>query len=159
MLGTQELFSYPNNSIENPHNVDNFLQTSTQEKSNSLKFNLRKVKINDKLMKNWKITQLSRDHKPELEDEKKRIEGTGYGSVQKVEDERGIRYGPFRVFDQYGVSGGLAMSRSIGDHALDKAGVIADPEFIEHNINENDKVIIIASDGLWEYLSNEGKPH
>jgi len=49
------------------------------------------------------------------------------------------------------------MSRSIGDHSLEKSGVIATPEFIDKEIQEDDKVLIIASDGLWEYLSNEGR--
>ena len=107
-------------------------------------------------MKNWKITQLSRDHKPQ-NSEKKRILATGFGSVDRFEDEKGNKYGPYRVYDQYGIKGGLAMSRSIGDHELTKSGVIADPEFFEHKIGEEDKILIIASDGIWEYLSNEGR--
>ena len=47
------------------------------------------------------------------------------------------------------------MSRSIGDHSLTKAGVIPDPEFVEHQITDNDKMLIIASDGVWEFLTNE----
>lgn len=47
------------------------------------------------------------------------------------------------------------MSRSIGDHELQKSGVIADPEFTEHEISTNEKILIIASDGVWEYLTNE----
>jgi serine/threonine protein phosphatase PrpC len=47
------------------------------------------------------------------------------------------------------------MSRSIGDHELQKYGVVADPEFTEHEITKNDKILIIASDGVWEYLTNE----
>jgi serine/threonine protein phosphatase PrpC len=47
------------------------------------------------------------------------------------------------------------MSRSIGDHEWQKYGVVADPEFTEREISINDKILIIASDGVWEYLSNE----
>jgi serine/threonine protein phosphatase PrpC len=47
------------------------------------------------------------------------------------------------------------MSRSIGDHELRKYGVVADPEFTEHEISKNDKILIIASDGVWDYLTNE----
>ena len=118
---------------------------------------MKKLKLYKDVLKNWKVTQLSRDHKPELPDEEERIVATGQGSVQKSVDERGKETGPFRVFDQYGISGGLAMSRSIGDHSLEKSGVIATPEFIDKEIQEDDKVLIIASDGLWEYLSNEGR--
>jgi serine/threonine protein phosphatase PrpC len=130
---------------------------SSFSKSNSskLKKNLKKIKIDEHLLKQWKVTQLSRDHKPELDDEKQRILKTGQGSVRRVKDDNGNPCGPYRVFDGYGLSGGLAMSRSIGDHALEKAGVIADPELTEHEITEQDKALIIASDGVWEFLSNE----
>ena len=85
----------------------------------------------------------------------KRILETGLGSVLRFEDNSGKQTGPYRVFDSYGISGGLAISRSIGDHALAKSGVIPDPEFVELEITENDKLLIIASDGVWEFLTNE----
>jgi len=72
-----------------------------------------------------------------------------------VQDSSGKPSGPYRVFDNYGIIGGLAISRSIGDHSLTRSGVIPDPELIDHEINENDKYLIIASDGVWEFLSNE----
>jgi serine/threonine protein phosphatase PrpC len=33
--------------------------------------------------------------------------------------------------------------------------VIAEPEIIDFTITPEDKFIVIASDGVWEYLSNE----
>jgi serine/threonine protein phosphatase PrpC len=33
--------------------------------------------------------------------------------------------------------------------------VIADPEVLEMNLTEEDKFIVIASDGVWEFLSND----
>ena len=50
---------------------------------------------------------------------------------------------------------GLAMTRSFGDKAGIKAGTNGIPELIQHKITTNDKFIIIASDGIWEYLENE----
>jgi serine/threonine protein phosphatase PrpC len=50
---------------------------------------------------------------------------------------------------------GLAMSRSIGDLIASKVGVIAEPEIVEHTITSDDKYIVIASDGVWEFLDNE----
>ena len=50
---------------------------------------------------------------------------------------------------------GLAMSRSFGDHAAVEVGVISEPEILEMNLVEDDKFIVIASDGVWEFLSNE----
>ncbi len=47
------------------------------------------------------------------------------------------------------------MTRSMGDKIGAQAGVISDPEILEFNIGKDDKFIVIASDGVWEYLSNE----
>ena len=50
---------------------------------------------------------------------------------------------------------GLAMSRSFGDSVACKAGVHAVPEIKMFEIQPNDKVIVIASDGIWEFLTNQ----
>jgi serine/threonine protein phosphatase PrpC len=51
---------------------------------------------------------------------------------------------------------GLAMARSIGDHAVKGVGVIAEPVVSVHNVDEElDEFVIIASDGVWEFISSE----
>lgn len=50
---------------------------------------------------------------------------------------------------------GLAMSRSFGDRVATLAGVISTPEVKEFELQSEDKFIIIASDGVWEYISDE----
>jgi serine/threonine protein phosphatase PrpC len=50
---------------------------------------------------------------------------------------------------------GLAMSRSLGDVAASKLGVIAVPDIFELDIKEKHKILIIASDGIWGVLTNE----
>ena len=47
------------------------------------------------------------------------------------------------------------MSRSFGDEIAHSIGVIVNPEIKEHLFLEEDKFIVLASDGLWEYLSSE----
>lgn len=47
---------------------------------------------------------------------------------------------------------GLAMTRSFGDKAGIKAGTHAEPELKTHKITNDDKYMVIASDGVWEYL-------
>jgi serine/threonine protein phosphatase PrpC len=47
------------------------------------------------------------------------------------------------------------MSRSFGDEKSKDLGVIAEPEFIRHNVGEDDHFIILASDGLWDGLTND----
>ena len=47
------------------------------------------------------------------------------------------------------------MSRSIGDNVASSVGVIPEPEFFELELNSFDKFIVIASDGVWEFITNE----
>jgi len=49
---------------------------------------------------------------------------------------------------------GLAMSRSIGDKVAQSVGVIPDPEILEYTLTKHDQFILIASDGVWEFMSN-----
>ncbi|ONK80891.1 uncharacterized protein A4U43_C01F22900 [Asparagus officinalis] len=82
---------------------------------------------------------LSDDHKPNRDDEYERIEAAG-GKV--------IQWNGFRVF------GVLAMSRSIGDRYL-KPWIIPEPEVTITPRAKEDECIVLASDGLWDVMSNE----
>ena len=46
------------------------------------------------------------------------------------------------------------MSRSLGDRIAHSVGVSSDPEISELLLQEQDKIVILASDGVWEFLSN-----
>ena len=50
---------------------------------------------------------------------------------------------------------GLAMTRSFGDYFGSIAGVIAEPEVTEYFLKEEDKFMILASDGLFEFMSSQ----
>ena len=50
---------------------------------------------------------------------------------------------------------GLAMSRSFGDSTAAKVGVNAVPEVKEFTLSLDDKIVVLASDGVWEFLSNQ----
>lgn len=91
------------------------------------------------LSRGGKSVVLSLDHKPDRPDEMERIEAAGG-----------------RVFFWNGprVLGVLAMSRAIGDKYL-KPYVIAKPEVTIHDRSDEDECLILASDGLWDVLSNE----
>ncbi|XP_022754842.1 protein phosphatase 2C 77-like isoform X2 [Durio zibethinus] len=82
---------------------------------------------------------LSVDHKPDREDERARIEAAG-GKV--------IQWNGSRVFCF------LAMSRSIGDRYL-KPWIIPDPEVMFVPRAKEDDCLILASDGLWDVITNE----
>ncbi|CAL9107251.1 unnamed protein product [Musa textilis] len=82
---------------------------------------------------------LSSDHKADRPDERKRVEAAG---------------GVVINWDVYRVSGVLATSRSIGDHYL-RPYVISEPEVTVTNRTEEDELLVLASDGLWDVVSNE----
>ena len=47
------------------------------------------------------------------------------------------------------------MSRSLGDKVASEVGVISEPEIYDMSLTEEDKFIVIASDGIWEFLPND----
>ncbi len=46
------------------------------------------------------------------------------------------------------------MSRSLGDGVACECGVISEPEITEKSLTNEDKFLIMGSDGLWEFISN-----
>ena len=53
------------------------------------------------------------------------------------------------------VGGQLAVSRAFGDYALKNDGVIANPYVRKHFIRPFDKYVVIASDGVWDALTDQ----
>ncbi|EFH55472.1 predicted protein [Arabidopsis lyrata subsp. lyrata] len=90
------------------------------------------------LCRNGKPVPLSTDHKPDRPDELDRIEGAG---------------GRVIYWDCPRVLGVLAMSRAIGDNYL-KPYVSCEPE-VTITDRTDDDCLILASDGLWDVVSNE----
>ena len=109
---------------------------------------------NDKNINQFKAVPLSIDYKPDIPEERNRILMSG-GLVEQAVNSLGIRMGPYRIFAPGEDYPGLAMSRSIGDLEGKNFGVIAEPGIIEYNIDDNSKYIVLCSDGVWEFLSNE----
>ncbi|KAD6119791.1 hypothetical protein R6Q59_025797 [Mikania micrantha] len=91
------------------------------------------------LCRNGKAIPLSNDHKPDRPDELNRIQAAG-GRVIYWEGAR--------------VLGVLAMSRAIGDNYL-KPYVSSEPEVTITDRTAEDECLIIASDGLWDVVSND----
>ena len=50
---------------------------------------------------------------------------------------------------------GLAMSRSFGDNVSKPIGVTHIPQIIQLKVDKRDRFILIASDGVWEFISNQ----
>lgn len=97
--------------------------------------------------------EVSIDNKPDDPKEKARIIKSG-GRVFAVEYDDGVD-GPARVWLKHMDIPGLAMSRSLGDTVAHSAGVISEPENYKVQLTPATKTLIIASDGLWEFISNQ----
>ena len=103
--------------------------------------------------KDTKIIPLSFDQKPNDPEESKRITENG-GEISQYEED-GEKSGPFRVWKKGEAYPGIAMSRSIGDFISTTLGVIPVPKFIDEKVDKDTKFMVIASDGVWEFLDNQ----
>jgi len=111
-------------------------------------------KDNKTTILNWSYNLLSRDHKLSEIDEKERIIEKG-GRVEPYQDIKGNFIGPMRVWLKEENSPGLAMSRSFGDTIAASVGVISEAEIFEWNLTKEDMFIVLASDGVWDFLFNQ----
>lgn len=99
----------------------------------------RKICSQDDTVKELHAEELTRDHHPDREDEKARIEASG---------------GFVRVWGVPRVNGILAMSRAIGDVLLKRYGVIAVPEVTGWRpLTSEDIYLVVSSDGIFETLT------
>ena len=105
---------------------------------------------------NQGIYLLSEDHVPESPQEYQRIINSG-GMVDKFTDQNGNKIGPFRVYKNTDMPTyiGLAVSRALGDMKAKECGVSSQPQIKEYRINHRTKFLVVGSDGIWKYLSNE----
>jgi len=110
--------------------------------------------IGRKTASEWQIVPLSRDHKPSEPDEASRIHDWN-GRIAPYYDKENRPLGPLRVWLADEDIPGLAMSRSLGDHVAAMAGVSSQAEIKKLALEEADKVLVLGSDGLFEFLSNE----
>ncbi|CAM0136572.1 unnamed protein product [Umbelopsis sp. WA50703] len=92
-----------------------------------------------------KCKPLSYDHKP----------------VNRTESSRIVAAGGFVEFGR--VNGNLALSRALGDFEFKQNSslpateqiVTANPDIIEHKLEDEDEFLIIACDGIWDCKTNQ----
>lgn len=94
--------------------------------------------------------QLTEDMKPDNPEEKARIERAKGRVFPLVEDPCSMR-----VWLPNEDSPGLAMSRAFGDVMLKDYGVICEPQVFHRVLTAEDRFLVLASDGVWDVLSNE----
>jgi serine/threonine protein phosphatase PrpC len=102
----------------------------------------------------FKAVALSSDHKPDRPDEKKRIHESK-GRVEPCKGLKGEDIGPPRVWLMHQDVPGLAMTRSFGDVVASSVGVSSKPEIWDRQMADDDSFMILASDGVWEFISNQ----
>jgi protein phosphatase 1L len=83
--------------------------------------------------------QLTVDHKPDLPEERSRIEGFGGRVISR---------------DVPRVEGMLAMSRALGDSEL-KPYVSSEPRIVEGFFGTENDFVVVACDGVWDVLTLE----
>ena len=125
-----------------------------------------------------KAFPLSRDQTPYRKDERIRIRATGARilSLDQLEglepinenedslnEDGDLELGeeldeggdPPRVWSPDGDYPGTAFTRSLGDSMAEELGVYAEPEMLTREIKPEDRVLVLASDGIYEFLTNQ----
>lgn len=121
-----------------------YLRLYRQERRNGAISRLRNYKNLDLASStgvvHFSVKELTRDHHPDRDDEKLRVETAGgyvleWGGVPRVNGE-------------------LAISRAIGDVSFKSYGVISAPELTDWQpLTVNDTYLVAASDGVFEKLN------
>ena len=112
--------------------------------------------------------QITRDHKPDDDEEKARVEKAGGEVIQKMQTTAGclcikprtFPIGPHRVMPC-----GLAVARSVGDvqckyerfGAQVEGTVVCEPELHELTLDHADEYLILATDGVWDIAKTGGE--
>ncbi|PKA54434.1 Protein phosphatase 2C and cyclic nucleotide-binding/kinase domain-containing protein [Apostasia shenzhenica] len=113
-------------------------------------------------------TDLSVDQTPFHSDELERVKHCG-ARVMTLDQIEGLKNpevqcwvaeeeddgDPPRLWVQNGMYPGTAFTRSIGDSVAESIGVVASPEIYTLKVTPNHKFIVIASDGVFEFLSSQ----
>ncbi|CCI44019.1 unnamed protein product [Albugo candida] len=114
---------------------------------------------------------LSIDQTPFRKDERERVKKCGariltvdqVEGLEPIHENWGLKLGeeidengdPPRIWHPYGQYPGTAFTRSIGDSVSEDLGVTAEPEILSKTLNVHDRFIIIASDGVFEFLTSQ----
>lgn len=94
--------------------------------------------------------QLTVDSKPNEPREAERIKRRK-GRVFALQNEPSVH----RVWLPHRNAPGLAMARALGDYCLKSHGVISEPEVTYRRITKRDEFVVLATDGVWDVLTNE----
>jgi len=98
----------------------------------------------------WTAIDLSSDHKVDEQPERARLEAAG-GKIEEAEDGCSAKVWASEI----GRGGGVSMSRSLGDHHMGRELLINTPTMTERQTDAKDECLILASDGVWEFITSQ----
>ena len=114
---------------------------------------------------------LSIDQTPFRYDERERVKKCGakvmtmdqMEGIEPMHENWGLSLGeeldsegdPPRIWKPGARGPGTAFTRSLGDSIAEDLGVFAEPELLSKPITSHDRFIVIASDGVFEFLTNQ----
>ena len=157
----KQAFAMENNSLLRNRQIDSTFSGSTcvaviytSEKLIIMNLGDSRCILGKKINNEYKIENLTKDHKPNVQEEAERIKSYG-GRIRAMMDDEGNFVGPLRVYLKDKDIPGLAMTRSFGDYYASTVGTISIPDVTEYKFSSSDKFLILASDGLYEFMSNE----
>lgn len=102
----------------------------------------------------WRMLPLTHDHRPSSPRESARISQLG-GRIEPNYGENFEPLGSPRVWVPGQQMPGLAMSRSLGDAVVHRYGVIPEADITTRQLRPWDRILLLASDGIWTHLTNE----
>ena len=96
------------------------------------------------------VITLTRDHRPSNADERSRIVASGGIIVLRLTDNGSTEYVAHPADGS-----ALMMTRALGDHSFESAGVISSPEIVNYQIQPDDRFCCLICDGVWESITDD----
>eukprot|EP00438_Fugacium_kawagutii_P027834 Skav201807 [mRNA] locus=scaffold1071:134174:135268:+ [translate_table: standard] len=92
------------------------------------------------------------EHKPSVDSERERVERMGLELQTTVHDDGFVEERLFVAGEEFP---GLCMTRSLGDLCVKQHGITAEPDIVTWNVRHAEGYVLVASDGVWDFLSCE----
>ena len=149
------------------HRMASAKQAEQSEEVEKFKLELSKKSGGARLEGEILAIPLTKDQTPYRRDERERVSQCG-AEIRSMDGKQHDDWGDFvpgdtideegdppRIFAKGKEYPGTAFTRSLGDKLAEGVGVIAVPEIITKILTQNDEFLVIASDGIFEFLTNK----